>query len=205
MPATVGERQIAPTAVAIAGQVLPEVGELKSDRRGIGQRAQVLALDARDAEDHAPHRRRAVLAVLEQRTTVRIAMEDLVAAIRFDEPEEELGLQRPSSRRTGQGDEDGRIGGRMTREGGLDPLPPGLEQHDAITLGLVTEVVGRAAERVDRRQIAPLGGQQKRPQHGKVLVVGMRQLSAFLVSRPLVADPGAGDGTQIRHHERSET
>ena len=46
------------------------VGELQPDRGGVGQRLQVLTVRARHAENHAPHRRRAVLAVLEQRGTV---------------------------------------------------------------------------------------------------------------------------------------
>ena len=150
---------------------------------------------AEHVEHHAPNRVCRVVAVMQEVAVRGESDLALVHAVRLDElAKRGLGNVEPANGVLERDDDGVR---RMAAVGLYERLLPLVELSQPVARGLVAEVVGLAAEGVDRVEVGPHAARQQQRADREVLVVGLRQ--AFAVGVRLVKAGRLADGA-IRCH-----
>ena len=163
--------------LVVAGDVLPVVGELQGRAGGVREAQSLRVGVAEEGEDHFADGVGGVVAVGEEVGEGLVARLALVDAVGFDEAAEGVWGERGVPRDFGQGDGNGVPGGATRGEGPVGLPLPGVEQVEAVRArlaGLVAEIVGEAAEGVDRVHGGPQGGGEEARDDGEVLVATAR-------------------------------
>jgi 4-hydroxy-3-methylbut-2-en-1-yl diphosphate reductase len=174
MPNHVLVRKVDTTGEAIAGDVLPEVDELKARANGIRHAHEVLVAAALEGQDDPAHGIGRPPAVVEQFSSGGIARLHLVLFKGIDQVIEWFAREPCGLNRFGEGDIDRML--RTPLEAVIEPVPPCCERDGCLGRGgrLVGKIVGPACKRVDVGQVLPQPRRHQQRGHGEVLIVGRR-------------------------------
>ena len=191
-------RQVHTAAAVVLADVLEVLDHLERGAHVVGPRD----VDGRIGVEHPQHEaahgirgQRAVLAELGPRL---VAVDDLVATVRLDEPAERLGRHRAGVDRRREPAEN-RVAG-VAPEGTSELRLEPVELGQPVAHGLVADVVGEAGEAVDREQVPPDPLRDEPRRDREVLIRGTGRYPPHVGERAGdIGNLGNGRCSRLRH------